>query len=99
MKTFQTISDIGSVLVGTREFGVALTNGIGDGTTNVIILDNDQKCLIPKYADFNTSIEGTFNIYNYDCSTRVDADIVTTLSGRYGVYYLDDNVYFLKWED
>lgn len=97
MKTYKTDSDIGSVLVGTKEFGVALTNGCGDGETTVIVLDKGEEDKLRKDATFNTSIGGTFNIYSYDCSMRTDEDILTTLSGQYGVYYWGYEVYFVEW--
>lgn len=94
MKKMKTYSDIGGVLVGTKEFAVNLHNGIGDGTTTCIILDDKEEP--PKYAKYNTMIKGTFNIYSYDCSNMKDEDIVVTLSGEYAVYYYEYEVYFEK---
>lgn len=94
---FETCSDIGSVLVGNKQFAVALTNGHGDGETLVRVYELGNR--VPDGLKFNTSIEGTFNVYNYDCSKRNEEDIVATLSGRFGVYYGYGSVYFEKWEN
>ena len=97
MKEFETYSDIGSVLAGTKKFAVALQNGLGDGKTLVRVYGIDEN--LPEGPKFNTSIEGIFNIYNYDCSKRSEEDIVATLSGRFGVYYGYGAVFFKKWEN
>jgi hypothetical protein len=97
MKQFKTYSDIGSVLVGNDNFSVALQNGYGDGETLVRVYEIGEK--VPDGAKFNTSVQGTFNIYNYDCSDRNEEDVVATLSGRFGVYYGYSSVFFEKWEN
>ena len=94
MKEFYTMSDVGSVLVGNKEFGVCFHNGYGDGTTSVVLCEKWQA---PKDATFIDTIEGIFNIYNYDCSERDEEDIVVSLNGRYGVYCKAGTVYFEKW--
>lgn len=96
MKEFITYSDIGSALVGNKEFAVTLENGYGDGETLVRVYKIGEE--VPYGAKFNTRIEGTFNIYNYDCSERNEEDIVATLSGAFGVFYGRGSVYFKKWE-
>lgn len=97
MKTIKTFSDVGGVLVGTKDFGVVLHNGIGDGETTCVILDKAEGGELPKNAIYNTGIDGMFNIYESDTSLRRDEDIVMTLTGEYFVYYLDYNVYFVKF--
>lgn len=100
MKKFRTSSDIGGVLVGTKDFGVALENGYGDGTTRVYIYDCEDEFRKDAYGgwSFNKSLTGTFNIYCDDCSDRRDEDIIATLNGRYAVYYRSAEVAFVKWE-
>lgn len=97
MKIYYTSSDMGSVLVGTKNFGILLTNGIGDGKTTCIVLEKEEENKKPSYAKFNTCIKGSFNIYQYDCSDRKEEDIVTTLHGNYFVYYHEYIVYFIKY--
>ena len=96
MEKFLTYSDVGSVLVGTKNFGVLLENGIGDGETLVYILDKEEKdTVVPENAEFNTVISGKVNLYKYDCSNRKRTDIKATLNGTYYVYYYFANVYFV----
>lgn len=99
MEKFNTISDVGGVLVGNKNFGVLLQNGCGDGETYIAILRQKDKNLIPSKARFNTKIEGTINIYNYDCGRRIKENIITTIRGVYFVYYLDNYIYFLNIND
>ena len=96
MKKIYTSSDVGGVLIGTKDFGITIRNGDGDGTTIVHILNKDEGHLLPDYAKYNTMINGTFNIYSYDCSPRDDEDIVATLSGKYSTYYFGYDVYFVE---
>lgn len=95
MEQIYTESDAGGILVGTKDFGVKISNGYGDGTTEIIILDINEE--LPKNAKYKQCLEGKFNIYNYDCSKRLDEDIVCTLTGRYGVFRDDYSIYFQKW--
>lgn len=96
MKKIYTSSDVGGVLIGTKDFGIVIRNGDGDGRTTVHILSKEEENLVPNYAKYNTSIKGTFNIYSYDCSPRDDEDIVATLSGKYSTYYFGYDVYFVE---
>ena len=89
MKTFLTESDAGSVKVGILgKFTTHIFNGYGDGETTVIVLDAGEK--VPDGARYETSVEGDeINIYAYDCCNDSNAEIVTTLSGRYCCYSKD----------
>ena len=103
MQRFECISDIGSILVGNEEFGVALPNIGGDGLTILTIYDTEAECdldckLRKTSLRFITCLEGTFNIYNYDCSTRKKEDIIATISGRYGIWQGNMEVALVKWE-
>lgn len=101
MTRFYVNSDIGGVLVGTKDFGVCMSNGMGDGSTTVLVF-NDREEFREWESEhrpvFNTSIEGSFNIYRDDCSDRNDKDVAAKLNGRYGVYYVGMTVVFEKWE-
>lgn len=99
MEKFTTISDCGGVLAGNENFGVLLQNGCGDGDTYVLILQQKDRYLIPSKARFNTKIEGTINIYNYDCAQRTKENILTTIKGRYFVYYFGNYIYFLNLDN
>lgn len=96
MQKFTTTSDIGSVLFGTDDFRIALPNGYGDGVSYVTICKKGEIDIDPRY--FFTSISGSFNIYNDDCSDGDKKDIVVSLQGRYGVYSYDRQVILERWE-
>lgn len=94
MKHFRTNSDAGSVKVGTPTFATLINNGMGDGITDVYVLDPDEE--VPESATFQNCIEGEFYIFADDCgATRA----ITKLKGRYGAYSNEGEVYFEKWED
>ena len=89
-KHFTTESDIGSLAVGTSDFKYNIGNLYGDGTNYVYILENNEhlSCL-----DFLTTIEGDFNIYDYDCGNN----IAITLHGKYAIYRGEQVFVFVKW--
>lgn len=89
-KFFTTESDIGSLAVGTSDFKYNIGNLYGDGTNYVYILENNEhlSCL-----DFLTTIEGDFNIYDYDCGNN----IAITLHGKYAVYRAERVFAFVRW--
>lgn len=103
MKKITCISDIGSVLVGNKDWSFAVPNIGGDGETTITIFENINE--FREYEESNnlkfiSSIQGTFNIYNYDCAFDYgcnDEDVIATLSGRYGVYQGEMEVAFVKW--
>lgn len=93
MKKYYTESDAGSVRVGNDHFTILIPNGYGDCTTTVHILDQEEE---RPEAEFFTSFRGeNIKIYAYDCGG--DA-VVATISGRFGAYVKNKNVYFIRWE-
>ena len=104
MKKLSCMSDIGSVLIGNKDWTFAVKNIGGDGETNITIFERDDE-EFKEYEwehnlKFYSSVQGTFNIYNYDCAFPEceDEDVIATLSGRYGVYQGEMEVAFVKWE-
>ena len=104
MKTLYCSSDIGSCLIGNKDWTFAVPNIGGDGKTKITIFESDDT-EFRNYEDihhlkFISSVQGTFNIYSYDCAYRTcdDKDVIATLSGRYGVYKGVWEVVFVKWE-
>lgn len=101
MKHYNTEADAGSVKIGINgRFTVLMPNGYGDGDVDVYILEEGEKA--PDGARFLTSVEGEeINVYAYDCDGYRGGEIVTTLSGRFGVYSKDTgdggSVYFELW--
>ena len=90
MEKYSCFSDIGSVFVGTVSFRVALPNIGGDGITDCCVYEDRTEAA--KYIDahpdvtFVTIINGSFNIYDHDCSRGASTDIIASYSGRYAVY-------------
>ena len=105
MKKLTCDSDIGSCLIGNKDWTFAVPNFGGDGTTEIYIFDREEKSFydFEKKHDlkFISSVQGLFNIYNYDCAFPEcdDNDIILTLNGRYGIYRGSWKVVFVKWED
>lgn len=96
-KVAKTYSDVGSVKIGNDSFQFNISNGYGDGDTDVLISDAPTEA--PKNAEFVTYINGDFNIYSYDCNTT---NIAHTLHGAYYIYSQRDvkashgKVWFIK---
>lgn len=104
MKRLYCDSDIGSCLIGNKDWTFAVPNIGGDGTTTISIFDGDTEEFRQYEQSHNlrfiSSVQGTFNIYSYDCAYRFcnDEDVIGTLNGRYGVYQGHMKVAFVKWE-
>lgn len=92
VNSFVIDSEIGSVLVGTKDFRVLIPNGYGDGETLIKVGTKEDFKNINK--EFWTVLDGKFNVYENDCNN--DSDIIITLEGRYFIYYYDGTVYFEK---
>lgn len=96
-KVVKTYSDVGSVKIGNDSFQFNISNGYGDGDTDVFISDTPTKA--PKSAEYVMHIDGDLNIYSYDCNV---SDIAHTLHGAYYVFSQRDvgashgKVWFIK---
>ena len=103
MKELYCYSDIGSCLIGDKNCTFAVPNIGGDGRTKIIIFNKDGD-EFKKYSknhklNFISSVQGTFNIYSYDCAfSEPEDEVIATLTGRYGVYNSYMTVVFVKWE-
>lgn len=91
MKKFNYSAEGGSLMLGTEAFKAHYSNYYGDGTFTVYINENDN---VPDNWKFVDSVEGQFNVYDWDTN---DAEILTTLSGRYGIYCKRGNMLLVKW--
>lgn len=103
MKTYWGASDIGSVLIGNKDWTFAVPNIGGDGATKILVFEKDVKEFANYQKENNlhfiSSVQGTFNIFSYDCAFETEQeDVLLTLSGRYGVYNGEMKVAFVKWE-
>lgn len=103
MKEYYGDSDIGAVLIGNHDWTFAVPNIGGDGTTKILVFDNEgeefKTCQKNDKLQFISSVQGEFNIYSYDCAYHNidEAEILTTLKGRYGVYRGCWTVAFVRW--
>lgn len=95
MKKFKSYADAGSILIGTTDFGILISNDYGDCETTIIV--GTQEDLDAFNKKFLTCLDGKFNIYRYDCCQRKENDILTTLNGKYGIYNACGTVYFEEW--
>lgn len=93
MKKFNYSADGGSLMVGTETFKAHYSNDYGDGGFTVYIDDdgNYPDCNKWKFVD---SVEGQFNVYDYDTK---DAEVLTTLEGCYGIYSKHGDMLLVKW--
>lgn len=89
---FTTYSDVASLKVGNEDFTIDISNFYGDGENNVYIFDTAVQL---SCVDFVTTIEGTFNIYEYDRGKEV----IKTLCGKYAIYRTSQVFAFVKWEN
>lgn len=90
-RCFKTESDAGGVKVGNDSFSVRIPNGFGDGITRCAVFEAQNET-VTELMEYFTTIDGTFNIYDYDCGTKA----ARTLTGRYAVYFYDGLVAFVK---
>lgn len=96
-RCLKTESDAGAVRVGTETFSVMIRNGRGDGTTRVAVFNEEPvelSGLLHTAMLFQTSVEGDFDIYDYDCT---GGNPIMHLSGRYAAYSYDGIVIMIKW--
>lgn len=112
MKSFVTMSDAGSVAIGTKDAWFLVPNGYGDGETSVLVFDeyqewNDFSKQHPGWRFF-TSLEGKrLEIVGYDCPSLrpwFDGSVhgwnpIVTLSGRYSAYYSNGEVALVRTGD
>lgn len=91
----RTSSDAGGLKVGNDSFSVIIPNGYGDGDMYVAVVS--KGCLNHDMLNFWTVISGDkLQIYDYDCGT--EANVINTLSGRYGVFFGYGFVVLEKWD-
>lgn len=90
----KTESDAGALKLGTNVFTINIPNGHGDGTTRYAVLEKSEF-----YADtimnYFTTINGTFNVYSYDCGEAVEEE----LTGKFQIYYYEGLVALVKIEE
>lgn len=102
MKKLYCDSDIGSCLIGNKDWTYAVPNIGGDGKTKIFIFEKNgeefKRICEENNLEFLYSAQGTFNIYSYDCAFPEckDENIIATLSGKYQIFRGEWLVVFLK---
>lgn len=89
----ETESDADGLKIGNDEWTILIPNGSGDGETRYGVVED--RGFNPDMMEYFTEVEGTFNIYSYDCGSDIDM----TLHGRYGIYNCNGFIVFEKWPD
>lgn len=74
-------ADAGSVKFGTDDFSFLVSSGGGDGKVRFAVFE-DEKEFNDRAFKFSTTINGKFNVYQYDCGE----EILMQLEGKYFVY-------------
>lgn len=97
MEKYYYSCDGGSLAIGNETFFCHYPNKYGDGTHVVYIKQKGESLpLDTTYYNlyFVGSVEGDFNLYNYDCLSKKDRTdpefIIKNLQGRYGIYAFKD---------
>ena len=90
--TFTTYSDVGSLKIGVGDSSVLIPNGCGDGKTTVGFFDanNPFNEALDHMMMFFTTINGEFDLYEYDCGDEVAMKI----KGKYFVFYANSYIAF-----
>ena len=100
MKKYNYGCDAGILLIGNKECLMYMPNGYGDGGFNVLVAE--QGDVVTEGFRFVTAIKGQdIKLYDYDCLDyeELDEHVICTLSGRYGVYNYDGDIFIERWSD
>ena len=93
MKKYKYTCDRGGILVGNMVYRVLIPNGPGDGTWNVIVMEQEER--IGEYDDdhfkYVGCLEGEFVLYKEDCLHKPDEftdseNMLCILNGTYQVF-------------
>ena len=95
-RCFKTISDVGAVKVGSKDFNVLIPSNRGDGEIRVAIFYSDEEInlsLLNFFTSIDVNGENTF-IYDFDCDNAKPA--LQLAEGRYSVYCYEGLVAFVR---
>lgn len=101
-KGFILYPEMGSVLVGNKNFAVNIMNHVGDEETRVAVVEAGE--VETRLMTFETVINcRNAHIFFSDTAKAEEraspAEWAETLNGRYGVYVYEDIIVFEKWCD
>lgn len=95
-KRRESVSDNGGLKIGNDEISIIIPNGYGKGITRYAVLDEDDITMdISEAMDYFTSINGKFNIYDYDCGDGISE----VIEGNFAIYKYGGIVIFEKIND
>ena len=85
--------DGGALAIGTVDARATFPNCFGDGRHTVFIHDCGEK--VPSNAVFRGAVEGqNIKVFKYDCYSDEDCEedtsVIAELSGRFGVYAIEN---------
>jgi hypothetical protein len=101
MKTFCYYADAGSARIRFRDGSAFLNNGVGDGSFDIHILEDDEHSPVKKFAGYFT-VKTMASLMEYDCEEDDGWDEVLYefSPGRYYASHDDDgNIYITKFKD
>lgn len=101
-KCFKLYPELGSVLVGNKNFAVNINNHVGNEEMIVAVVDFGKVAV--SHMCFETTINcKNAHIFFSDTANKKarsnPAEWAATLNGRYGVYVYQDIIVFEKWFD
>lgn len=108
MQKYTVEADAGSMALGKGSFIATYSNSMGDGRFNVLVFDNEsefdshEKEKPYRRYKFLSSVEGDFDLYNYDCfGGPVKPYVIASFSGRYGIYRAEhkNEMVLVHWDE
>lgn len=101
-RCFKLYPEVGSVLVGNKNFAVNISNHIGDEVTRVAVVDYGEIDMTYMYLETTISCKNAHIFFSdtADAKARSNpAEWAATLNGKYGVWVYQGIVVFEKWDD
>lgn len=101
-KKYKYSCDVGSLAIGNNDVIFRIPNGIGDGTYDVYIFDNEDifTDTIKDNVEYVSQFAGeNIMVLNYDLSIDPDKDCLVKLTGCYEVFRNADyngTIYLVK---
>ena len=92
-----TVSDWGRLKIGVNDTYFYVPNGYGDGTTFIHIFHQNDDAIkwlnaVEHIKSYSSTIEGKFDIINYD----MGKDVLATVDGNFNIYYFNRDVVFVE---
>ena len=101
-KCFKLYPEVGSVLVGNKNFAVNINNHVGNEETRVAIVDFGEIDTSHMYLETTINCKNAHIFISDTADARArskPAEWAATLNGKYGVWVYQGIIVFEKWED